>query len=140
MDMWAGNLVQFGSKHVYANVYVVACRVGIRADLVCKIDHLASLRLVDIWQTNPKFSGDSEPTFRAWSDSDSSCDSSIGRDPDFQLLGGNLDCTQETRCKELLRVCTFASRATEFLGNGELQIDLAILGAGSSIPASDGGG
>jgi hypothetical protein len=60
---------------------------------VRKIGHLPRLRLVDIWQTNPKFSGDSEPTFRACSDSDSSCDSSIGRDPDFQLLAGKLDCT-----------------------------------------------
>ena len=109
-----------------------------------KIDHLPCLRLVDIRQTNPKFSSDSEPTFRTCSDSNSSCDSSIGRDPDLQLLAGNLNCAQETRCvtrcEELLRVRTFASRTAEFPGNGELQIDLAILGARSSIPASDGGG
>ena len=60
----AGNLGS-SSKHVYADVDVVACCVGIRADLVCKIDHLPRLRLVDIWQANPKFSSDAEPTFRA---------------------------------------------------------------------------
>jgi hypothetical protein len=75
----AGNLLRFRSEHVYANVYVVAGCVGVRADLVCKIDHLPRQRLIDIWKMNPKFSGDSEPTFRACSDCDRSCDSSIRR-------------------------------------------------------------
>ena len=73
--------ISFGSDQstFNANVYVVAGCVGVRADLVCKIDHLPRQRLIDIWKMNPKFSGDSEPTFRACSDCDRSCDSSIRR-------------------------------------------------------------
>ena len=60
---------------------------------MCKIDYLPRLRLVDIWKANPEFSGDSEPALRARPDSDSSCDSSIVRNSDFQLLAGNFDCS-----------------------------------------------
>ena len=86
----AGNLLRFGPEHVDADIYIVPRRVGIRANLVCKIDHLPRLRWVEILQTNPKLSNNAEPTFCAWSNPNGSGDRRIGRNPDLQLLPATL--------------------------------------------------